>query len=259
MAPGTTENQNMYGFANYSSGPESSLVPKIPLLRWYGILLLVLCSGCETLDKTSLDKDDNRVVLLNPEVELGEEWEHRRLRRGDTAYSRVSSSLGDTIEATGNDSASILFRFFEPISLDCDRLRWSWFVAKPQAGADLHVKGRDDVAASVFILFGDPGIFRDTAVPTLKYVWTNEQHQPGEVIVGPFHRKYVRTLVVRTGSSDKRELVMEFANLREDYLRAFGEAPVDGIHGVAIFTDNDDTREPVVAHYGSIELLCSAM
>jgi len=24
-----------------------------------------------------------------------------------------------------------------------------------------------------------------------------------------------------------------------------------------IFTDNDDTKEPIVAHYGKIELLCN--
>lgn len=245
--------------ANFSFGPESSIIPDIPSLRWFGVFLLALCSGCASLDKTSLDESDNRVVLLNPGEEPGGEWEHRRLRRGDTAYRRVSSSLGDTIRATGNESASIMFRLFEPVSLDCNRLRWNWRVAKPQAGADLHVKGKDDVAASVFILFGDPGIFRDTPVPTLKYAWTNKRHRVGEVIVGPYHRKTVRTIVVRTGSPVEQELVTDIANLGEDYLRAFGETPADGISGVAIFTDNDDTREPIVAHYGRIELLCDGI
>lgn len=220
--------------------------------------MLALVVGCTTLDKATLDRRDNRIVLLNPELELSEDWEHRRLRRGDTIYERVNSTLGHTIQATGNKSASLLFRLFEPINLDCNRLRWSWFVSKPQSSSDLHTKGMDDVAASVFVLFGDPGLFRDNPVPTLKYVWANKQHRIGEIIVGPYHKKYVRTIIVRTGSSADQKLVLNHANLVGDYMKAFGEAPKEGIHGIAIFTDNDDTKEPIVAHYGRIDLLCNS-
>jgi hypothetical protein len=204
-----------------------------------------------------LDQRDNFIVLLNPELELSEDWEHRRLRRGDTTYDRVNSTLGYTIQATGNSSASILFRLFEPINLDCNRLRWSWLVSKPQPGADLHLKGSDDVAASIFILFGDPGIFLDKPVPAIKYVWANNKHRTSEIIVGPYQQKYVRTIVARTGSHPNQGLVVDQANLKEDYLNAFGEAPANGISGIAIFTDNDDTEEPIVAHYGRIELVCN--
>ena len=227
-------------------------------IRWLGVCLLVVVAGCTTADEMPLDRHDNLMVLLNPELELNEDWEHKRLRRSDTTYERVQSALGQTIKATGNKSASILYRFFEPTTPECNRLRWSWFVAKPQSGADLHVKGRDDVAASIFVLFGDPGMFRDKLVPALKYVWTNEQHRVGEVIVGPYRKKYVRTLIVRTGSPTDQRLVIEQVNLWEDYLRAFGETPPNGIFGIAIFTDNDDTQEAIVAHYGRIELLCDA-
>jgi hypothetical protein len=227
-----------------------------PLVRGLLICLLAVCSSCATPEKTSLDKSDNIIVLLNPELEPGEDWEHRRLRRGDTTYTRVNSTLGYTIQATGNNSASILFRLFEPIGLDCNRLRWSWLVSNPQPGADLHIKGRDDVAASVFILFGDPGMFLDKPAPAIKYVWANEKHRTGEIIVGPYQQKYVRTRVVRTTSHANQGLVIDQANLEGDYLKAFGEAPANGIFGIALFTDNDDTEEPIVAHYGRIELFC---
>ena len=107
-------------------------------------------------------------------------------------------------------------------------------------------------------MFEDPGIFRDKPVPTLKYVWTNNQHQPGEIIAGPYHKKYVRTIIMRTGSPTGPTLLVDQANLSEDYINAFGELPGGGIYGVAIFTDNDDTKEPIVAHYGKIELLCNS-
>ena len=225
--------------------------------HWSGVCLIVLCASCMPLDKTPPDKHDNLIVLLNPELGISEHWEHRRLRRGDTTYARVESALGYTIQATGNRSASILLRLFEPIDPGCNTLRWSWYVQKPQQGSELRTKGKDDVAASVFVLFGDPGIFYDKPVPTLKYVWANDKHRKGEIIAGPYHKKYIRTIIVRTGSPVDQRLVKDRANLREDYIKAFGDVPQDGIYGIALFTDNDDTKEPIVAHYGRIDLLCN--
>jgi len=227
-------------------------------ILWCEVCLLALCSSCATPDRTPLDKRDNHIVLLNPEIELNEDWEHRRLRRGYTTYDRVNSTLGHTIRAVGNESASILFRLFEPVNLNCNRLRWSWFVEKPQSSSDLRTKGMDDVAASVFVLFGDPGFFRDKPVPTLKYAWANKQHRIGEIIVGPYHKKHVRTIIARTGRPTNNKLVNNHANLNEDYLKAFGEAPENGVYGIAIFSDNDDTNEPITAHYGRIELHCNS-
>jgi len=226
-------------------------------LHWSGVCLTVFCASCVTLDEAPLDKHDNLIVLLNPELGISEHWEHRRLRRGDTTYTQVESALGYTIQATGNKSASILFRLFEPTNIGCNTLRWSWYVQKPQPGSELRTKGKDDVAASVFVLFADPGIFYDKPVPTLKYVWANDKHRKGEIIAGPYHKKYIRTVIVRTGSSVDQGLVIDRANLNDDFLNAFGEARKNGIYGIAIFTDNDDTKEPIVAHYGKIELLCN--
>lgn len=226
-------------------------------IRWCYAGLLAFCASCASVEKTTLVQRENLIVLLNPELELSGDWEHRRLRRADTAYDRVNSTLGYTIRATGNESASILFRLFEPIDLNCNKLRWSWFVPNPQSSANLYTKGMDDVAASIFVMFGDPGVFRDKPVPTLKYVWTNNQHRPGEIIAGPYHKKYVRTVIMRAGSPIGQTLLIDHANIIEDYINAFGESPKEGIYGVAIFTDNDDTKEPIVAHYGRIELLCN--
>jgi hypothetical protein len=223
---------------------------------WVGAGLVLLCASCLPLDKSVLVRDANIIVLLEPEAGLGDDWQHRRISRADTLYEAVESSLGHSIRATGNQSASIVYRLFEPVRSECNHLRWQWLVRKPQAGSDLHVKGSDDVAASVFVLFGDPGIFQDKVVPTLKYVWANDQHQKDEIIAGPYHKGYIKTRVLRVGGNDGQAMVVENVNLREDYLRVFGEVPTGRIHGIAIFTDSDDTRKPIVAHYGKIELLC---
>lgn len=244
-------------FRLLSAQAQSSPHPGKWAFRWCFVLPWILAAGCAALDRASIEQQDDRRVLLNPEQALGDDWEHRRLRRGDTKYEPVSTALGNTIRATGNRSASILFRLFEPVSLECNQMRWHWYVPSPQPGADLHTRGKDDVAASVFVLFGDPGIFRDTPVPTLKYAWTNHRHRPGDVIVGPYHRDYIRTIIIRSGSPAGEGLVTDQTDLVKDYERAFGEAPESGIHGIALFTDNDDTQDPVTAHYGRIELLCN--
>ena len=217
-------------------------------------LLALLVSNC-SMDRSALDRKDNLIVLLDPELGLDEEWEHRRLKRNDTEYVPVETELGYSLQATGNQSASILYRFFAPVS-NCNKLRWSWWVGEPQSGSDLHIKGKDDVAASVFVMFGDPGLFQDNPVPTLKYVWANKRHRKGEVITGPYLKKFVRSIVLRNDSASDQKMVSETVNLTQDYAMAFGEEPKDAIYGVAVFTDNDDTREPIVAHYGKIELLC---
>ena len=41
-----------------------------------------------------------------------------------------------------------------------------------------------------------------------------------------------------------------------DYQAAFGSLPKDRVKAIALFTDNDDTQEPVTAHYGAARLLC---
>jgi hypothetical protein len=226
------------------------------LRGWLLALTTILCAGCATPERTPLVQHEEAFVLLDPRSELGDDWEHRRLRRGDTAYERTESALGHTIRAVGRRSASILFRVFDETDPGCDTLEWQWHVDQPQPGSDLRTKGKDDVAASVFVLFGDPGIFRDRLVPTLKYVWANNRHQEGDIIAGPYYEEYVRTIVVRTGGADGKRLVTNRTRLFEDFERAFGKPPEGGVHGIAVFTDNDDTGEPITAHYGRIVLLC---
>ena len=215
-----------------------------------------MCVSCVPINRAPVEQQGGRVLLLDPQSGLGEEWDHSRLRRADTRYEIIQSELGTTLRATGDNSASILFRLFEAPGITCDRLEWSWLVREPQADSNLRVKGEDDVAASIFVIFGDPGLFLDQAVPTLKYVWANQQHEVGEIIPGPYHKKYIRSLVLQSGGKDQSRLVKQQVNLKQDYQRAFGQAAPDRVFGVAIFTDNDDTRQPIEAHYGRIELTC---
>jgi hypothetical protein len=225
--------------------------------RCYLLVLIVLMVGCTPAPETEYSETGRELVLLDPENGLDENWEQLGFGRGQTTYEQSKASLGTTIRATGNHSASILYRVFEGIDLSCGRLQWDWFVAKLQTTSNLRQKGRDDVGASILVSFGDPGAFRDIPVPILKYVWANEKHSKNDIIIGPYQTRYVRTIIVRTGAATGNSLVRETRELVRDYQEAFGEPPDDKIHAIGLFTDNDDTREPITAHYGPVVLICN--
>ena len=178
--------------------------------------------------------------------------------RGETEY-RLSVVGGElAIRARGRRSASGLFRYVELDPRHCTTLRWAWRVEALQPDADLSVKARDDVAASIFLLFGDPGLLLDPKpVPTLRYVWTNGQVPPETVINSPYMPGIVRNLVVRSGTASLGRWVEEERNPAADFETAFGHPPEDAIQAIALFTDNDQTGQPVEAYYAWASIECA--
>jgi hypothetical protein len=227
------------------------------LVRFYCLALVLFIAACTTTPENILTRADSKILLLDPSKDLDESWEHQVLRKRGTTYTQFESRLGNTIKATGNVSASILYRVFEGIDLSCSTLEWNWFVEALQQTSDLRKKGLDDVGASILIAFGDPGPFRDNSVPTLKYVWANAKHSKNDIITGPYQAKYLRTIIVQTGPAAEYNLVRERRDLVSDYIEAFGKSPSDKIYAIGLFTDNDDTKEPITAHYGAITLICN--
>jgi len=219
-------------------------------------MLFVAVTGCTTTpEDIDIGVGQDR-VLMDPSKGLDDNWERQRFGRGETTYTQTRTHLGNTITAVGNYSASIIYKVFEGIDLSCNTLQWDWFVAELQETSNLRIKGMDDVGASIMVSFGDPGVFRDKPVPILKYVWANENHAENDIIVGPYQTRYVRTIIVRSGSVTHNDLVRERRNLVSDFNNAFGRPPGGKIYAIGLFTDNDDTREPVTAHYGPVVLIC---
>ena len=226
--------------------------------RYFCLVLVVAVVGCTLTPEVILSGADQDRVLLDPSEGLDDSWEHQGLGRGETTYTQTMNHLGTTITATGNHSASILYKVFEGVDLSCNSLHWDWFVAELQETSNLRIKGMDDVGASIMVSFGDPGVFRDKPVPILKYVWANENHAENDIITGPYQTRYVRTIIVRSGPLAQDGLVRERRNLVTDFNNAFGWPPRGKIYAIGLFTDNDDTGEPVTAHYGPVVLICGS-
>lgn len=174
-----------------------------------------------------------------------------------TAYALSRDGGKVSILAVGQNSASGLVRRIAEVDpRTCSTLEWEWRVDAVQKSADLRTKEGDDVAASVSIVFGNPGFWMNIVHrPTIRYVWTNGKSALGEVVNNP-HTNVVRSIVIRNEPRHVGTWVLERRNILHDYRMAFGREPQDPISVVGLFTDNDGTREPAVAHYGSIKFSC---
>jgi len=162
-----------------------------------------------------------------------------------------------SIAGTAEDSASGIFLDVDIDPVACPVLEWRWQVDNVQESADLRKKAGDDVAAAIFVVFGDAGSPIDPRpVPTLRYVWTNERHRPGEIIANPYLPSVVHNVVVRTGPAGGGAWRTERRNMLSDYEAAFGERPEDVIWSIALFVDNDQTGEPAAARFRNATLYC---
>ncbi len=120
-----------------------------------------------------------------------------------------------------------------------------------QRTADIRLKERQDFAAAVFLIFGRPNVLRRN-VPTLAYVWTSAGMGEGEVVESPRRKNVIRFMVIESGPRNLGRWMYERRNVIRDFREAFGREPPEEVEFIAVFTDNDQTKEPVEAYYGAI-------
>lgn len=222
--------------------------------------MAMLVAGCAAEPRTNADiqRLPSSVHLFDAATVIQDQWQHLLLR-GETDYRLAVMDGRIAIRATGRYSASGLIRRVAVDPARCPIIEWSWCVTTLQKSADLRVKDREDVAAAVFLLFGDPGFsFDPRPVPTLRYVWTNDSVPAETVVDNPYLPGVVRSIVVESGSARLGGWVTERRNIVDDYVRAFGRPPEASVQAVSIFSDNDQTKEPVEAFYGWGRVVCAS-
>ncbi len=224
------------------------------------LTIAVSLSACSTLPR--MDLDDTRgpgssdEYLFRASNSIHDRWMHMPLR-GETKYQIAIFGDQIAIRAIGQNSASGLIRRVGMDTELCPELEWTWNVAQLQGGANLYEKDAEDVGASIFLLFGDPGLMSNPEpVPTLRYVWTTDHVAPETIIDNPYMEGVVKSLVVRTGEAEKGTWYVQRRNLVDDFVAAFGNPPEDKVRAIAIFTDNDQTEDPVEAYYGWARAVC---
>ena len=214
--------------------------------RLLGVFVLVISS-------MSSAKAADSILLADPKLPLAQTWTHQRFI-GETDYQTTILDGVPAIRAIGRNSASGLYRDVNYRIFAYPWLEWMWRTERLQRTADIRVKDREDFAAAVFLIFGRPSLLnRD--VPTLAYVWTGDHPAVGSIVDSTHHPGVVRYLVVRGGADNLGRWMHERRNVMDDFRRAFGRDPPQLVQVIALFTDNDQTRESVESYYGRVRAL----
>lgn len=210
-------------------------------------ILIVLASLAPSASAT------NPLQLSDPTAPIKKAWTHRQFGVA-TEYTRVMRDGLPAIRAVGRVSASGLYRDVRYNVSEHPWLTWTWRVDRLQPTADIRAKAREDFAAAIFLIFGRPSM-ANRNVPTLAYVWTAGQLREGTIVDSPHHPGIVRSIVVKGGGARLGQWIREHRNVIADFRRAFGRDPPETVEVIALFTDNDQTGEPVEAYYGAIRAL----
>ena len=169
------------------------------------------------------------------------------LGESDTKYSFRDQDEKFIIDAEGQDSASGLFVPDPNICLNQDQLAWSWRVDQIQPTADITVEEKEDFAAALIILFGKPGLF--SKPKGLIYAFANTDLPEGSVVNSPRAPDNFRTIVLENKDSPLMNWLQYKRNIIKDYELAYGKTPDKDLYTIGVFTDNDQTQEPVKASY----------
>lgn len=234
------------------------------IARGFAALSLLLLAGCaeqpEFAREGSYDRADS---LFDPARAIQQDWAVMALAQDgetrETDYRIASHQDRLSIRAEGQRSATGLALAVDVDVEACPYLEWDWRVERLQASADPYERALDDAAAAILVVFGDPGDFTaPRPVPTLRYLWTGAAVPEETIIDSPSRPGIVRSIVVQAGVESPLAWKRERRDLEADYQAAFGSLPRERVRAVVLFSDNDQTQEPVVAHYGAARLLCGS-
>ncbi len=197
------------------------------------------------------------------------EWQAFRLPGKRSTLYRWSEKDGRACWHARADRSASMWR--REVHLGADQIgevEFSWWVPQTIPTADMRQADTEDAPARVIFAFeGDEARLSPrnrmlfemaralTGEPppyaTLMYVWAN--HTPeNEVIVNP-RLDRIRKLVVERGDAQLQRWRHYRRNLRDDFIRAFGEPP-GALKGIALMTDSDNTGARAEAWYGDIRV-----
>lgn len=229
------------------------------------LLLIMFLQGPSALAE---DLSVARFSELGPGEPVIDGWELTTLPDVPPADLQVVDEDGERVlRVRAAAAAASLTRDggWDPQSLPW--LHWRWRVDRVVEAADLRRKEGDDYAARLYVFFDVPLEalpFVDRTkirlgrwlygerLPTaaLCYVWDND-NPVGTTAPNPYTDR-VRMIVLRNRDDSVGEWVGERRNVAEDFMAAFGMAPVS-ISGIAVSADTDQTGESVTAWFGDIE------
>ena len=134
-------------------------------------------------------------------------------------------------------------------------LSWKWRIWDIPENADENIAKKNDVAASIYVVFKIKKLALVRDVPqSIRYTWSSSLREGTEFSTFFGHQKVV---VVGQGQptiaqDDQLEWMTFRRNLLDDYRRLFGEEPPDKPLAILILSDGDSTGDFVKADYDDI-------
>ncbi len=196
-----------------------------------------------SLPNTWYNRDGNAIPATYDEP-VRSEYKYRVLEEDGNKFLRFE----------GVQAKHMNFPLIDKEGLDIHKtpiLRWNWRIHDIPEGGDENSSNRNDVAASVYIVFDTSRfLFQDVPV-SIRYTWSST-HPVGSEFSKLRGRQ--RIIVVGSGEEGIGEWKTFERNLVEDYKRFFGEKPPRRPIALLILSASDDTRSFTKADYDNFEL-----
>jgi len=214
-----------------------------------GLLLfcLLVSSAARAVEGVSLVEDWTQQVVGASGVPAG--WKKYETPGGHPRYdfTAVNEDGVRGLRVRGRDEHSSIAKEVHVDLRATPILEWSWKVVKLPEGGDVRKKETSDLTGHVLVAWPRmPALLRTRLIG---YAW--ESTAPAGTMERSRKTSLVTFFILRSGPAELGRWIVERRNVRDDYLRAFGEEPSNpGV--VAISIDTNDTHSTAEAVIGRI-------
>jgi len=202
-------------------------------------------------DFTQLAQGSESRVIVDPRQPIST-WKSDGSKPRPTWNNQVVDGE-QAISVKADSSVGILHKSAGFSASEHPVLSWRWHAERLPANADLASTEADDVGAGFALVFGPLGLFKKSP-PMLVYIWTSVTDEIGNVVDCVRHPDTMKFIVMRNRQSALGQWHDEQRNIIDDYKMAFGSAPTNDIHAVALWADSDQTGGETIAAFGPASL-----
>lgn len=210
--------------------------------------LMLSCCLFLLFQVSSVFAEDTAVQVIDDfNVGLSPQWQSKEFK-GQTRYV-ITDQEGERVLSAQSDGAASALVFNKEYSLsDYPVLSWRWKVKNILDKGDARIKGGDDYAARLYVVF--PHWFFPMT-RSVNYIWANKLPK-GSTLPSLYAANSVM-VAVQSGPENIGRWVTERRNVREDFRRIFGEEP-PAVGAIVIMTDTDNTGETALAWYDDVRI-----
>lgn len=130
-------------------------------------------------------------------------------------------------------------------------LSWKWRVFKLPKNGDENDDSRNDVAASIYVVFDFGHVLFKKVPKSIRYTWSSTL--PKGTKLSKFFGNQ-KIIVVKSGDKDTGQWITFKRNIVQDYENLFGDKPPKTPMAILILSDGDSTGSIVKADYDDIIL-----